>query len=330
MLYSSVSYYTDIDRLRCALQPVNNEIVITGTGPFSARVVTINLPRLRLQRVDETLARAWHVHMAHSRVAIGFSASPGPSMRCQGVVLGPDDLALFSPTQPVWHAISGPSQFAIMSLPKNELTELGVALAGQPLMPPDTMTTQVPPKWTKRLQSMHAAAIHLAEESPEIIADPEATRGLEASLIDAMIACLASGRMRTDTLSQRRRTLIIKRFRELEEANRDRTLYLTEVCKAIGVSQRTLNDICQDVLGASPKRYLFLRRLHLAHRELRESVPSRGQVTQIATKYGFWELGRFAVAYRSVFGGLPSVTLSRQASCWPERTDDLFLQRKAL
>jgi len=134
-------------------QPIDNEIVITGAGPFSARVVTIDLPRLRLQQVDETLARAWHVQMTHSQVAIGFSACPGPSMKYQGAVLGPDDFALFSAAQPTWHAISSQSQFAIMSLPKDTLTELGVVFAGQCLISPDTMTAQVPPRGMQRLRS---------------------------------------------------------------------------------------------------------------------------------------------------------------------------------
>ena len=61
----------------------------------------------------------------------------------------------------------------------------------------------------------------------------------------------------------------------------------------------------------SPYRYLLLRRMHLAHRELVRSDPAQTTVTQVANAYGFGELGRFAVRYRQMFGEPPSKTLLR-------------------
>src|SRR5262249_23769523 len=69
--------------------------------------------------------------------------------------------------------------------------------------------------------------------------------------------------------------------------------------------------LCQEHLGMSPTRYLWLRRMHLARRALRMGGPTTTTVTEIATSYAFWELGRFAVVYRSLFGGTPSATVRR-------------------
>jgi AraC-like DNA-binding protein len=61
----------------------------------------------------------------------------------------------------------------------------------------------------------------------------------------------------------------------------------------------------------SPKRYLWMRRMNLARRALRSADLEHTTVTEVATEYGFWELGRFSVAYRSLFGEPPSAALRR-------------------
>ena len=96
------------------------------------------------------------------------------------------------------------------------------------------------------------------------------------------------------------------------EENPDQPLYIPELCKEIGVSDRTSRVCCQEQLGTSPKRYLLLRRMHLARRALRDGSPGMATVTEIATRYGFWQFGRFAGECKSLFGEAPSATLHRR------------------
>ena len=85
----------------------------------------------------------------------------------------------------------------------------------------------------------------------------------------------------------------------------------TKSCAAIGVAERTLRASCEEYLGMGPIRFLTLRRMHLVRQALLSAVPPTSTVSRIATDHGFWELGRFAVAYRAAFGELPSETLKR-------------------
>jgi AraC-like DNA-binding protein len=63
--------------------------------------------------------------------------------------------------------------------------------------------------------------------------------------------------------------------------------------------------------GMSPHRYLWLRRMNLARPALTLADPTVTTVTVIANDHGFAELGRFAVAYRQLFGESRSATLRR-------------------
>jgi len=207
---------------------------------------------------------------------------------------------------------SGSACWGAMSLPVEEMVSAGATIAGVDLAPPrDALVVTPSPSAMAKLQRLHAAAGQLAEDAPAVIAHPEAARGLEQALIEAMVGCLGDGEVREDRSAQRRHAMILRRFRRVVEENPDQPLYIPELCRLIEVPGRTLRACCQEQLGMSPKRYLLLRRLHLARRALRENSPTTTSVTEIATQYGFWQFGRFAGEYNSLFGEFPSTTLGR-------------------
>jgi AraC-like DNA-binding protein len=168
-----------------------------------------------------------------------------------------------------------------------------------------------PPAILSRLLNLHEAAGHLAKTAPDILAKDEVARAIEQGLVYAMALCMSEGEAVAPRSIDRRRAVVMRRLEEVLHANSDRTLYLAELCAAAGVSGRTLLACCHEHLGMGPIRYLWLRRMHLARRALRMSDPATTTVTEIATDYGFWELGRFSVAYRELFDETPSASLRR-------------------
>jgi AraC-like DNA-binding protein len=310
---SAVRTFTDPDDYAAAQRGVKSEVTVIGRGNFTAKLIAIGLHRLGLQRSSDNLPRTAHSVNSKGLTIITFRTHPGPSLVRSGVEMRPTDIVRHAEDQAYFQRSSGSASFAAMSLPEEDMAAIGEALAGLDLTPPrDAMLVTPPPGAMAKLQRLHAAAGHLAEEAPEIIVNPDAARGLEQALVEAMISCLVDGEVREDSVAQRHHEIVMRRFWRVVEENPEQPLYIPEICRKIGVSESTLRMCCQEHLGIAPKRYLLLRRMALTRRALRQAEPDVTSVTAIGTRYGFWELGRFAVVYQSLFGESPSATLRRQ------------------
>lgn len=104
------------------------------------------------------------------------------------------------------------------------------------------------------------------------------------------------------------RPAVVRRALELI-ASRGETVAIADLCRAAGVSERTLRNAFHEVCGLSPKQYLIRHGLEAARNALLQANGVRGAVTHAATECGFFELGRFAGAYRRLFGERPSDTV---------------------
>jgi AraC-like DNA-binding protein len=307
-----VRTFSDPDDFAAAIRATKAEVTVIGRGRFTAEITRIDLHRLWMQRFSDNLPRVGHSAGISGRAIISFRTQTGPSLLWGGAEMHPTNIVRHGEGENTFQRSSGSASWGAMSLPVEDMAAVGQTLAGCDLTPPRNAMLITPlVSAMARLQRLHAAAGQLAEDAPEIIAHPEAARALEQALIEAWAGCLGEGTVGEDRSAQRHHSLIMRRFRRAVEANPDQPLYIPELCAAIGVSDRTLRVCCQEQLRMSPKRYLLLRRMHLARRVLRDGCPGMTTVTEIATRFGFWQFGRFAGEYRSLFGEAPSATLHR-------------------
>ena len=266
-----------------------------------------------MQRFADNLPRVAHSGGGSERVSISFRTQPGLTLMWGDAEMLPTNIVRHGEGGSPFQRSSGSAAWGGLSLPVEDAAVVGETLAdGDLTRPKQTLIVTPAPSAMARLQQLHSQVARLAEDAPEIIAHPEAARSLEQALIQAMADCLATREGRKNTLAQGQHAIVMRRFRRVVDENPEAPLFIPEICKAIRVPGRTLRMCCQEHLGMGPKRYLLLRRLHMARRALREATPDAMTVTDVATRYGFWQLGRFAVEYRSLFGELPSDTLSRQ------------------
>jgi AraC-like DNA-binding protein len=84
-----------------------------------------------------------------------------------------------------------------------------------------------------------------------------------------------------------------------------------ELAAASSTSVRSLQENFRRSLGTSPMRYLRDFRLEQVHKELGAAEPGAATVTEVAARWGFVHLGRFAAAYRQRFAERPSDTIMR-------------------
>jgi transcriptional regulator GlxA family with amidase domain len=113
-----------------------------------------------------------------------------------------------------------------------------------------------------------------------------------------------------------RRDLVMRAIRLLRE-HVSEPVTMAELSRLTGVSERTLRAAFHDVIGRSPKQFAIAQRLRAAREALCAADPATTTVTDVATAFGFFELGRFAARYRDAFGEVPSRTLHHVTARWP-------------
>jgi len=113
----------------------------------------------------------------------------------------------------------------------------------------------------------------------------------------------------------------LQRARAFMDAHLHEDISLSDIARHSGASARSLSRMCQLQYGVSPMQLLRDLRLDRIRQELVDASVDHN-VSEIAMRWGYSHLGRFAAAYRQRFGEAPHQTLQ-------SRRQKLALRRKS-
>jgi AraC-like DNA-binding protein len=312
MASSMVLRISDPLAYQAAISSADLEFLPTAGGQFHGEMTKIRADHLWMDHFYRNLPSLVAGTIKPGRRVFTFVTSEAVTLRHCGMEVSSGDI-MVNNFDEMHQRTEAEFHLGSMSLTPSQLdaackTIVGREFSGSPLK----HLVRPNAALMSRLLELHSIVAQIATTMPKLFEVPEAVRSLEQQLIHVLVRCLTEGVSLQMSDGGLRRYQIVSRFKEYLEAHPNKALYLPEMCAAVSASERTLRNACEEHLGMGPIRFLALRRMNLVRRALMQADAASSTVTAVATEHGFWELGRFSVAYRALFGEKPSTTLHRR------------------
>lgn len=308
-----ISRFSDPGAYASSVHHCDAAVVLNGRGTFAARLALARLPAMGLCVAHETLPRKAVLSYAPDRVFFRLVAESDGGRTRNGRSDMPGSIAARGGDQGVEDVTTLPTVSRSVSVPIACMHARAEWLLDDPspLLSHRTAPVRPPPAIMRRLIAMHREVVRIAVGS-ETIEDARIA-AMQTAMWNMLTEAIAAGSPAAPSLAARRGHAIMRQVIAFIATHDDRPVSLTELCAIAGCSAKSLEMLFLQSLGETPIRYIRRWRLWRVRRALAEADPLECSVSSIATEFGFWELGRFSVAYRTMFGETPSQTLRAAA-----------------
>ncbi len=259
-------------------------------------------------QVEESLPHIAFIECPDDKVLFSFPTSGSETMIWAGIEIGADHIVTVGPRQRLHVRTQGPCRWNAVWFSAATLARYRPWLLGaEPAIPDEVCRWKVSPIARRELVHLTSVATRAIAHNPQPLTGNHTAHGLEQQFIHALIECIASGTPDTGSDVRRRsQCLAVKLEQSLEDSGQD--LKARNICLAIGASERFLKYSCSTQLGVGFNSYRRLRQLRAVRRALSEEPAASVNIAEVARRFGFSHLARFASAYRRFFGELPSTT----------------------
>ena len=148
--------------------------------------------------------------------------------------------------------------------------------------------------------------------NPEIINTEDSENVAVHELVETLIKSIVLDRVQIKPEHVRFREQALRRAIEYINSNAQIAPRISDVYRAAFASERTLQYAFLERFGMTTKSYLESVRLNRARKDLNRLNPDETTVKAIATKWGYWHMGKFGRDYYNLFNELPSETLKKK------------------
>jgi AraC family ethanolamine operon transcriptional activator len=198
----------------------------------------------------------------------------------------------------------------VVSIDKDLINRYSVALLGKEIDAIQINNNRLKVKdrlSQMELRNLWEETINLILSSDLDLTDIEVANKIEEEMIKSILCNSAPSDKEATRLEQDRAAKLAKQY--IME-NSKKQISIMDICEEVGATERTLYLGFRGLYGTTPKAFLKYLRLKHARKELLRAEPGC-TVTNVAYKWKFYHLSRFARYYYDVFNEYPSETLKR-------------------
>jgi AraC family ethanolamine operon transcriptional activator len=300
----------DVDEITAGLSGVQAEIWV-AERPSGAAWELLNMDVSGLQLMYGRMAGSFcaraGVHDGSLLVALKLDA--GHRWNLQGRPFTEHEITIVGPGTEYTLRTAAPGEWAILRLDALEIEERIMELSdGARAHIRDSLRV-----WRPRAEALQHLRCGLYRLIQSTATDEKAScmNDLGAALRAEVLDGVAGAMVRCDAPPHGNVTRVVQRAMSYLDAHRGRPVYVSDLCVASACSERALRRAFHAIYDMSPIDFVRTRKLNLVRRALLEGRCK--SVTEAAMLHGFFDFGRFAGAYRNLFGELPSMTAERAA-----------------
>lgn len=254
--------------------------------------------------------------MPPNAICIGFVAHGSEVTRYNTASIGDDEIQVYLPDAGLLYHAMASSRWVNFVVSEERLQRVAMERAGRPLKLPKAKASSI-----RLLPGGRSTLACLANDALGVARTLEHDGGIPPDLASTIRSALLDGYADAlfdagpapkggSTSAAQRHHHLIMACERLVMSDAEADLTPRDIARLSGYGLRSLELIFQRGVGMTPGRWFLNARLNGALRDL--LVPgSTCTVSDVAAKWGFRHLSRFAQYYRRAFGESPSDTLRR-------------------